>query len=158
MKNTILIKRSGLLRQINLENYYMGDAAKRKDIDAATIQSSKEDEELLYMQVEKACNELITAVALRFPYITTIAGGENVEITFETVCDFPNHLLPLLQQAVTDYLVNETVTQWLLLRRPEMAQSRILLRTSLYNNVQNLFAKIYNRQKRRRRPTDLAGI
>ena len=136
----------------------MGDAAKRKDIDAATIQSSKEDEELLYMQVEKACNELITAVALRFPYITTKAGEENVEITFETVCDFPNHLLPLLQQAVTDYLVNETVTQWLLLRRPEMAQSRILLRTSLYNNVQNLFAKIYNRQKIRRRPTDLAGI
>ena len=158
MKNTIQIKRSGLQRQIDLENYYMGDAAKRKDIDAATIQSSKEDEELLYMLIEKACNELITTVALRFPYITTIAGEENVEITFESVCDYPSHLLPLLQQAVTDYLVNETITRWLLLRRPEMAQSRILLRTSLYNNVQNLFAKIYNRQKRRRRPTDLAGI
>ena len=49
MKNTITIKRDELQQQIDLRNYYMGESAKRKDIDAATMQSSKDDEELLYM-------------------------------------------------------------------------------------------------------------
>ncbi|MBO7231241.1 MAG: hypothetical protein J6V20_07540 [Bacteroidaceae bacterium] len=158
MKNTIIIKRNGLQQQIDLRNYYMGEAAKRKDLDAVTIQSGKDDEELLYMFIEKACNELVTAVALRFPYISAVVGKEDIEIAFETDHDYPSHLLPLLQQAIGDSLVNETITQWLLLRRPEMAQSYISLRASLYNNVQHLFAKIYNSRKIRRRPTDLAGI
>jgi hypothetical protein len=45
-----------------------------------------------------------------------------------------------------------------LLRQPQMAQANISLRNSLYNNVQQLFAKLYNTQKTRRRSTDLAGI
>lgn len=158
MKNTILIKRSGLQQQIDLRNYYMGEAAKRKDIDAATMQSSKDDEELLYMFIERACNELVTAVALRFPYISYTIGNEEIEITFDTEAPYPSHLLPLLQQAVTDYLSNETITHWLLLRRPEMAQSNISLRASLYSNMQHLFGKIYSRRKLRRRATNLAGI
>jgi hypothetical protein len=64
----------------------------------------------------------------------------------------------MLRQAVTDYLVNEIVMQWLLLRQPQMAQTNISLRGTLYSNVQHLFAKFYNQNKVRRRPTDLAGI
>ena len=37
MKNTITIKRDELQQQIDLRNYYMGESAKRKDTDAATI-------------------------------------------------------------------------------------------------------------------------
>lgn len=158
MKNTIYIERNGLQRQIDLRNYYMGETAKRKDIDAASIQSCKDDEELLYMFIEKACNELVTAVALRFPHISTSIGNEEIEISFETENDYPDHLLPLLQQAITDYLANEAIMQWLLLHRPEMAQSCISLRASLYSNVQHTFAKIYSRRRIRRRATDLAGI
>ena len=158
MKNTITIKRDELQQQIDLRNYYMGESAKRKDTDAATIQSSKDDEELLYMFIRRACNELVTAVALRFSYISCIAGKEDIEISFETESAYPEHLLPMLRQGITDYLVNEAIMQWLLVRRPEMAQSNISLRTALYSNVQHLFGKIYSRKKVRRRATDLAGI
>ena len=158
MKNTILIRRNELQQQIDLRNYYMGDAAKRKELDAVSIQSSKDDEQLLYMFISKACNELVTAVALRFPYISANINADNVEISFETRHDFPQHLLPLLQQSINDYIVNEAITQWLLVRRPEMAHSNIAARANLYYNVQHTFAKIYNRQKIRRRSTDLAGI
>lgn len=158
MKNTISIKRNELQQQINLRNYYMGEAAKRKDPDTATIQSCTDDEELLYMFMKRACNELLTAVALRFPYIYGSVGNENIEITFDTETGYPEHLLPMLQQAVTDYFVNESIMQWLLLRSPEMAQSYISLRSSLYNNIQHLFGKIYSHKKLRRRTTDLAGI
>ena len=158
MKHTISIKRNELQQLINLRNYYMGEAAKRKDPDAATIQSCTDDEELLYMFMKRACNELLTSVALRFPSISGNVGNENIEITFEAETECPEHLLPMLQQAITDYLVNETIMQWLLLHSPQMAQSYISLRTSLYCNVQHLFGKIYSRKKLRRRTTDLAGI
>ena len=158
MKNTISIARNELQQQIDLRNYYMGESAKRKDPDADTIQSCKDDEELLYMFTRRACNELVTAVALRFPYISATIGEEGIEIAFETECQYHEHLLPMLKQGITDHFVNEAIMQWLLLRRPEMAQSYISLRTALYSNVQHLFGKIYSRKKLRRRATDLAGI
>ena len=158
MRNTITIERNGLQQQIDLKNYYMGESAKRKDPDATTIQSSKDDKELLYMFIDRACNELITAVALRFPYISCTAGENEIEITFDTENGYPEHLLPMLEQSITNYLVNEAIMHWLLLRRPEMAQSYVSLKTTLHSNVQHLFAKIYSRKKVRRRATDLAGI
>ena len=83
---------------------------------------------------------------------------ENIEIIFDTEKEYPEHLLPMLEQSIINYLVNEAIMQWLLLRRPEMAHSYISLKATLYSNVQHLFAKIYSRKRVRRRATDLAGI
>ena len=158
MNNTILIRRDELQQQIDLRNYYIGDSAKRKDPDADTIQSSKDDEELLLMFAHKAANELVTAVALRFPDIAYEVEKEYISFNFETKDNSRRHLLPMLRQGILDYLVNEVTMQWLLLRQPQMAQANISLRSSLYSNVQHLFAKFYNSTKVRRRATDLAGI
>ena len=158
MKNTITIKRSELQQQIDLKNFYMGESAKRKDKDADTIQSSKDDEDLLLTFIHTACNELVTAVALRFPFISYTIDEENIIFEFETPGNIPSHLLPMLQRATADYLVNEATMHWLLLRRPEMAKSCISVRTELCSNVLFTFAKLYNTQKIRRRATDLAGI
>ena len=158
MKNTILIKWNELQQQIDLKNYYMGESAKRKDIDADTIQSSKDEKELLLMFAAQAANGLVTAVALRFPYIASEVEDEYISFTFEESTNGREHLLPILRQAITDYLVNEITMHWLLLRQPQMAQTNLSLRNALYSNLQQLFAKFYNKRKVRRRSTDLAGI
>ena len=136
----------------------MGESAKRKDPDADTIQSSKDDEELLITFARQACNELVTAVALRFPLITYSVDSENISLEFETMDAKRLYLLPMLKQSITDYLTNEVTMHWLLTRQPQMAQSCIALRNKLHDNVQFLFAKFYNTVKTRRRSTDLAGI
>ena len=158
MKNTITIKRSELQQQIDLKNFYMGESAKRKDKDADTIQSCKDDEDLLLTFMHTACNELVTAVALRFPFISYTIDKENIFFEFETPGNIRSHLLPMLQRATADYLVNEATMHWLLLRHPEMAKCCISVRTELCSNVLFTFAKLYNTQKMRRRATDLAGI
>lgn len=158
MKNTILIKRDELQQQIDLRNFYMGESAKRKDNDADTLQSSTDEKELFAMLLSRALNELVNAVALRFSFINHRIEEEYIEISFDTADSRRIHLLPMLKQAVTDYLVNEIIMQWLLLRQPVMAQSYMTLRASLYNNVQQLFAKFYNSTPVRRRSTNLAGI
>lgn len=158
MTNTILIKRDELQQQIDLKNYYLGDAAKRKDADADTLQSSNDERELFVMFITRALNELVTAVALRFSSITYTIENEYIELTFETANEGRTHLLPLLKQAITDYLVNETLMQWLQIRQPIMAQPYMIMRQSLESNVQHLFAKFYNSTPVRRRSTNLAGI
>ena len=158
MKNTIIVERNELQQQIDLRNYYMGDSAKRKDPDADTIQSSKDDEELLLMFVRRAANELVTAVALRFPTIGFTIDDNYITFEFETIDGSPSHLLPMLKQSITDFIANEVTMHWLLLRNPSMAQANISLRGSLHDNTQRMFAKFYNKEKVRRRSTDLAGI
>ena len=158
MKNTILIRWNELQQQIDLRNYYMGESAKRKDLDADTIQSSKDDKELLLAFATEAANGLVTAVALRFPYIACEVNEEYITFSFESHDNSHGHLLPMLKQALNDYLVNEITVLWLTLRQPQMAQTNIALRSALYSNVQQLFAKFYNSRKVRRRPTDLAGL
>ena len=158
MKNIISIPESELQQQIDLRNYYMGESAKRKDKDADTIQSSKDDEELLLMLIKTACNELVTAVALRFPSISYTIDERSIIFTFDTETACREDIIEMLRLSIIDYLVNEAIMQWLLLRRPEKAQVYFSQRGKLYNNVQFTFAKLYNRKKTRRRATNLAGI
>ena len=158
MKNTILITWNELQQQIDLRNFYMGESAKRKEPDADTIQSSKDDEELLIIFARQACNELVTAVALRFPSISVTVDNKYISLEFETISTCRNDLLLMLKQAIADYISNEVTMQWLLVRQPQMANTNISLKNSLYNNVQQMFAKFYDSTRTRRRATDLAGI
>ena len=158
MKNTITIERSELQQQIDLRNFYMGESAKRKDKDADTIQSSKEDEDLFITFAHTACNALVTAVALRFPSISYTIDEENIVFSIDTPDDSRSHLLPILERAILDYLVNEVRMQWLMLRRPEAANSTLSLRPEICSNLLFTFAKLYNNRKIRRRSTNLAGI
>ena len=158
MENIITIEKSELQQQIDLRNHYMGESAKRKDKDADTIQSSKDDEDLLGMFTERACNELVTAVALRFSSIEYTIEENCIVFRFETQDNSRSHLLPILRQAILDFLVNETAMHWILLRSPQMAQPYISLHTGLCSNVLFAFAKMYNSRRIRRRATDLAGI
>ena len=158
MTRTILIRRNELQQQIDLRNHYMGEAAKRKDADADTLQSSIDEKELFVMFARRALNELTSAVALRFPDITYRIEEEYIEITFNTYNDKRQHLQPLLKQAITDYLVNEITLQWLLLRQPALAQPCMMIKPTLFEQTQLLFAKFYNNTPVRRRATDLAGI
>ena len=136
----------------------MGESAKRKDKDADTIQSSTDDKDLLRMFMHTACNRLVNAVALRFPSISYTIEDGSIAFEFETESIRHSHLLPILQRAILDYLVNETIMNWLLLRCPEMAHTYISLRSSLCSDVLFTFAKIHNNKKIRRRATNLAGI
>ena len=158
MENTILIEKAPLNQQIHLRNYYMGESAKRNNINADTIESSDDEKELFGMLLESACNELVSSVALRFETASHKITPEYISITFTTDNNARQGVLPQLRQAIVDYLVNEITLQWLLLRSPQMANSYISLRTTLYNNVQQQFAKFSNLRKVRQRPTDLAGI
>ena len=158
MKNTIIIDRNALQQQVDLRNHYMGDAIKRADLNADTIQSSAEERDLFLIFLREACNELLSTVALRFASVTYDIDKDYILITIESDGEAPQHILPLLKQSINDYIVNELTLQWLLLRRPDAASSYITLRPTLFQNVQQQLAKMSRTKKVRRRSTNLAGI
>ena len=158
MKNTIIIDRNALQQQVDLRNHYMGDAIKRADLNADTIQSCAEERDLFLIFLREACNELLSTVALRFASVTYDIDKDYILITIESDGEAPQHILPLLKQSINDYLVNELTLQWLLLRRPDAASSYITLRPTLFQNVQQQLAKMSRTKKVRRRSTNLAGI
>ena len=158
MKNTIMIDHNALQQQVDLRNYYMGEAIKRNDLNADTLQSNALDKDLFLIFLREACNELLSTVALRFASISYDIDKDYIVITIESEGEIRQHILPMLKQSINDYLVNELALQWLLLRRPDSAGNYISLRTALFQNVQQQLAKLSHTRKIRRRSTDLAGI
>ena len=156
MEYNVLINKEELLHQIDLRTHYHVDAEKRKDLNADIGETSFDDEELLDTFLRKAANELIASQAGRMKISFRVARN-YFDFTFDADNEKVEHLLPILKQAVTDYLVNEIMTQWLLIRYPTWSESYIALRNELLSQVKELFAAFCNR-KIRRRPTNLAGI
>ncbi len=158
MEKSIIIDKDNLLQQVNLKNHYMGESLKRVDMNADIIQSDDDDRELFDTFIEEACNALAASVALRFKNVRYCNEEEYICFSFGVSGDTVSDILPFLRQNISDYLVNEIILRWLLLRYPQMSQSYISLRSGLLSNVQQQFAKLSNTRKIRRRATDLAGI
>jgi hypothetical protein len=156
MEYNILIKKEDLTHRIDLLTHYHAECEKRKDINADVGETSFDDDELLETFLTKAANELIAEQAGRLN-ISFKSNRNYIDITFVANNDKGEHLTPILKQAITDYLVNEIMTQWLLIRYPAWSQTYIAMRSELHSQVKELFAAFSNK-KIRRRPTNLAGI
>ncbi len=157
MEYNILIKKEELAYQVDLRTHYHAESEKRKDINADVGETSIDDEELLNSFLVKATNELIANQAGRLENISYKINSDYLDIRFNGSDETRANLLPILKQAIIDYLVNEVITQWMLIRQPSWSNAYIAMRNELNSHVRELFAAFCNR-KIRRRPTNLAGI
>jgi hypothetical protein len=157
MEYNILIKKEELMHQVELRTHYHAEGEKRKDLNADIGETSSDDEELLETFLNSAINELIAAVAGRFEGISCNISSGYIEISFIGSDDTRSNIMPILKQAITDYLINELMTQWTLIRYPAWSQTYVAMRNDFFARVKELFAAFCNR-KIRRRSTNLAGI
>ena len=157
MEQTILIEKTELTHRVDLLTHYHAQGEKRKDLNADIGETSFDDEELLDAFLMKATNELVSHQSARLENISFRITDDYIQISFNATNENSAHLLPLLKQTIVDYLVNELMTQWLLIRYPAWSEPYIAMRGELNAHVKDLFAAFCNR-KIRRRPTNLAGI
>lgn len=157
MEQTILIEKNELTHRVDLLTHYHAQGEKRKDLNADIGETSFDDEELLDTFLLKAVNELVSHQSARLEDISYRIGDDYLEISFTATAENSARMLPLLKQAIVDYLVNELMTQWLLIRYPAWSQPYIAMKSELQRSVKDLFASFCNK-KIRRRPTNLAGI
>ncbi|MBR2301673.1 MAG: hypothetical protein IKA41_06960 [Bacteroidaceae bacterium] len=158
MDYNITIDRKRLQHEVHLRTYYMGEAIKRKEIDADTIESSDDESELFGILLRKAINQMMQSVALRFSSVEYSIDDAYISLTFNNADEKREKLLPLLQQSINDYLVSELTAQWLNLRQPALAQGYDYRHIQWISSVKEALSMFYNHKKVRRRPTNLAGI
>ncbi len=158
MKYEIFINKEDLLHRVELLTHYHYEADKRNDINADIGTASSDDDELMEGFMRKAMYELITPHTARLGEIEIDTGRDCIYLSF-TGADNPNHetVVPILKQAIEEFLVNELMTQWLMIRRRTWSDTYIAMRNELYDKVQGLLDRLSNR-KIRRRSTGLAGI
>ncbi len=160
MERIVLIKREELQQEVDLKTYYMGEAIKRKDTDADTVQSSTDEKELFGIFLQKAVNELAASIAMRFASVGFNVNDEYVSIVFEDENENEkrDELTAILRQRIKDYLVNEIIYSWLHLRQTASTGEYYQTHSIWLSKVKDIFAMFCNKRKVRRRSTNLAGI
>ena len=157
MRYDIYINKQELLQQVDLRTHYHVEVGKRTDLNADTGESSADDTELMDMFLHKACNELVAPQIARFDNIEYRIDEQGIYIIFESRHNVPELKRPILKQSIIDFLVNELMTQWLMIRNRSWSDTYIAMRNELFDKAQRMF-DLFSFKKIRSRPTDFAGI
>lgn len=157
MEYEVIIKKSEIQQQVNLRTHYHSEGEKYKDPDANKGEASTDDEELIEMYLQKSLGRLVAEHTERLKDITFRNDEQYISLKFNSSDDNRLSLLPLLKQTLTDYLVNEIMIEWLLVRQRAWSDPYIAMRGELHRQVKDVLAQFCNR-KIRRRSTNLAGI
>lgn len=157
MEYEIIIKKEDLLHRVNLRTYYHAECEKRRDPDSDVGETSVDDEEIINTFLNNSINAIVVEQRERLKDICYKVTDGYLNLKFTTVVEERDNLLPMLKQALTDYLVNELLIQWLFIRQRAWSDSYVAMRSEHYNRVRDIFASFYNRRIRRR-STNLAGI
>lgn len=157
MEYEIIIKKEDLLHRVNLRTHYHAECEKRRDPDSDVGETSVDDEEIINTFLNNSINAIVVEQRERLKDICYKVTDGYLSLKFTTVVEGRDNLLPMLKQALTDYLVNELLIQWLFIRQRAWNDSYVAMRSEHYNRVRDIFASFHNRRIRRR-PTNLAGI
>ncbi|MBR5275685.1 MAG: hypothetical protein IKU35_00935 [Bacteroidaceae bacterium] len=157
MRYDIYINKQELLQQVDLRTHYHAEVGKRTDLNADTGESSADDTELMDMFLHKACNELVAPQIARFDNIEYRIDEHGIYIIFESRHNVSELKLPILKQSIIDFLVNELMTQWLMIRNRSWSDTYIAMRNELFDKAQRMF-DLFSFKKIRSRPTDFAGL
>lgn len=145
-----------LLREINIKNWYSGEALKRKEPDAVAVQSGADEQDAMMQHIRTAVN---TVLLLANPNkIKFVCKYEDDKLSFSLspIRVGREYLLDVLREAIRQFIVYEVRRLWMMLVRPEWADSS--LRGELLRNISTAMGNVANDRRVRRRATDLAGI
>lgn len=146
-----------LLREINLLNWYRGEAAKRVDENADFVQSDTDQQDALLDHIRNAVTDILLFPNANRVKFTCQHREDALVFELAPLRVGREHLLEILKEAIRQYIVYEVRRLWMMTVRPEWADASI--REELRRNIRDAISAVTAGGNRvRRRPTDLAGI
>ena len=130
MKTVLIsIPKKDVLLQVNLRNYYAGEAAKSGEtVEAATkMQTSEDNFDVLNKYVSSACSKLVDVLnPVSVDVAFTEKTGNNSEVTLDytiKVSDlYAESQNDVIKAGAFEYLVNWAIFEWLTLAFPSASQ------------------------------------
>jgi len=146
-----------ILREINVLNWYRGEAAKRVDANADFVQSGSDQQDALLSYIRSVVTDvLLLANANRVKFTCEVTDDELL-FGLSPLRAGREHLLDVLKEAIRQYIIYEVRWLWMMTVRPEWADAS--LREEMKRNLRDAMNAVTAGGERiRRRPTDLAGI
>lgn len=146
-----------LLKEINLLNWYRGEAAKRVDENADFVQSDTDQQDALLNHIRNAVTDILLFPNANRVKFTCQHREDALVFDLSPLRVGREHLLEILKEAIRQYIVYEVRRLWMMTVRPEWADASI--REELRRNIRDAMSAVTAGGNRvRRRPTDLAGI
>ena len=145
-----------ILREVDILNYYKGEALKRKDADAVSIETAKEQYDALTKHLRAVVNDVLLLANPRITTFTAEDTEDKIIFSLSPVRENTEHLQPIIKESIRQYLVYEVRRLWMRNVRPDFADDS--MRAILLSNIATPLRSTVKAAKVRRRSTNLAGI
>lgn len=145
-----------LLREINILNFYKGEAAKRGDMNADVVQSDAGQQDVMGYFIRKVVTDILIFLNNGSVAFTCENKDDQLRFTLNPIREDRPHMKDVLKEAIRQYIVFEVRRLWMMTVRPEWADHSI--REELRWDIKTAFSAVAKYEKVRRRATNLAGI
>lgn len=142
--------------EIDLLNWYRGEAAKRNDLDADVAQSSVDDNRVMGVFLRDAAEDILIWGNVNDARLTLSVTDESLSFDLHPLDREKEYLIPVLRAAMRKYIVAYVRFRWLLTVKPEWTDGTGLDRYRF--DIERLIKSVLKYEKVRRRATNLAGI
>lgn len=122
-----------LLREINIKNWYLGEARKNADPDAVFVQSDADTQDALLYHMRNAVTDVLLFANANRVKFTCEYKDDKLDFTLSPLREGREYLLELLKETIRLYLIYEIRRLWMMEVKPDWADSS--LRESLRENI-----------------------
>lgn len=139
-----------LFREINILNWYRGEAVKRHDDSADLVQSDIDQQDALMYHMRNAVVDVLSLANPNNIKFTCDYSDDQLKFSISPVREGREYLLELLKNCIRQFIVAEVRRLWMMNMRPEWADNT--KRESLIKNIKDAMGActmIGNRVRRR---------
>ena len=114
-----------LLADINVMNWYRGEAEKRNDVNADLVQSDITNQDVILEFVKTAVNDvLLMANPNRVKFLCEYKD-DALAFSLSPLRDGREHLMGVLKEAIRIYIITEVRRLWMMTMKPEWADDTL---------------------------------
>lgn len=139
-----------LLREINILNWYKGEAVKHNDPGATAAETNADTQDALMYHLRDAVTDVLSLANPNNLKFTCDYSDDQLKFSLSPIREGREYLLGLLRNCIRQYLVYEIRRLWMMNVRPEWADAS--KRESLIKNILDAMSastSIGNRVRRR---------
>lgn len=145
-----------ILKEVNILNWYKGEAIKNGDADAVFIQTAKDEEDALRYYLRDAVTDILLFANANRVTFTCERKDDMLRFVLTPLREGREHMLDIMKEAIRQYLVYEVRRLWMMNVRPDWAD--VSMRESLRENIREAMNNVTAMGKKVRRRYSLMGI
>ena len=145
-----------LFREINILNWYKGEAVKHNDPSATAAETNADTQDALMYHLRNAVTDVLSLANPNNLKFTCDYSDDRLKFSLSPIREGREYMLELLKNCIRQYLVAEVRRLWMMNVRPEWADAS--KHESLLKNIRDAMSASTSTGNRVRRRAATMGI